>query len=65
MCFDSKVDKLDKKFETELLALPALTQSENIADLILQAKKQMNVDDPALIVQWNDNGLNDTGIANC
>ncbi|RHZ87147.1 hypothetical protein Glove_40g179 [Diversispora epigaea] len=65
MCFGSKADKLGKKFGTELLSLPALMQNENIADLILQAKKQMNVYDPALIVQWNDNGFNDTRIANC
>ncbi|RHZ87134.1 hypothetical protein Glove_40g73 [Diversispora epigaea] len=50
MCFGLKVDKLGKKFRT---------------DLILQAVKQMNVDDPALIMQWNDNGFNDTRIANC
>ncbi|RHZ87174.1 hypothetical protein Glove_40g58 [Diversispora epigaea] len=66
MCFGSKVDKLGKKFGAgKIIGSPRFMQSENIADLILQAEKQMNVDDPALIVQWNNNGFNDTGIANC
>ncbi|CAG8781565.1 18568_t:CDS:1, partial [Gigaspora rosea] len=47
------------------LALPTFFQNETTAHLILKAMKNMNVDDPAIFIQWNDNGFNDTQIANC
>ncbi|GBB94478.1 hypothetical protein RclHR1_23610002 [Rhizophagus clarus] len=47
------------------LALPAFLQNENTARLILKATKQMNIDDPAIFIQWDNNGFNDTPIADC
>jgi hypothetical protein len=47
------------------LALPACLRNENTANLILKGTKQMNVDDPAIFIQWDSNGFNDTPMANC
>ncbi|PKY48932.1 hypothetical protein RhiirA4_464685 [Rhizophagus irregularis] len=47
------------------LALPAFLQNENTARLILKATKQMTLDDPAIFIQWDNNGFNDTPMANC
>src|SRR5439155_3041499 len=43
-------------------ALPVPMQNENDAALILKAVKAM--DDPAIFVQWNANGFNDTKTPN-
>src|SRR5438128_11719248 len=47
------------------LDLPVYLQNEKVAKLILKATKKMNVDDPAIFIQWNNNGFNDTPMANC
>ncbi|CAG8645781.1 10752_t:CDS:1, partial [Diversispora eburnea] len=47
------------------LALPTFFQNENTAHLIIKAVKNMNLDDPAIFIQWNNNGFNDTPMANC
>lgn len=47
------------------LALPVFLRDENTAKLILKAEKHMNVDDPAILIQWNANGFNDTAVKNC
>jgi hypothetical protein len=39
-------------------------QNENNARLILKAVKAMKIDDPAIFVQWNPNGFNDTATPN-
>lgn len=44
--------------------LPIAMQNENNARLILKAVKAMNIDDPAIFVQWNPNGFNDTATPN-
>ncbi|GES73026.1 hypothetical protein GLOIN_2v1883137 [Rhizophagus clarus] len=46
-------------------ALPVFLRNENTAKLILKAVKHMNVDDPAILIQWNANGFNDNAVANC
>ena len=44
--------------------LPIPMQNENDATLILKAVKAMKIDDPAIFVQWNTNGFNDTATPN-
>ncbi|CAG8465523.1 590_t:CDS:2 [Funneliformis mosseae] len=61
----SKVEKLTEKIGVEPFALPTYLQNENNAALILQAIKQMNVDDTAIFIQWNHQGFNDTTMPNC
>ena len=39
-------------------------QNENNATLILKAVKAMKIDDPAIFVQWDANGFNDTATPN-
>ncbi|CAI2178583.1 15894_t:CDS:1, partial [Funneliformis geosporum] len=39
--------------------------NENSAGLVLKAIKMMNVDDPAIFVQWDARGFNDTTTENC
>ncbi len=46
-------------------ALPAPLQDENTVRLVLKAIKSMDADDPAIFVQWDTRGFNDTATANC
>ncbi|GBB87004.1 hypothetical protein RclHR1_13460005 [Rhizophagus clarus] len=39
-------------------------QDENNARLIFKAMKAIKIDDPAIFVQWDPNGFNDTTIPN-
>jgi hypothetical protein len=42
------------------LTLPNVLQDNNIAPTVLYAvKKMMVIDDPAIVVQWNNPGFND------
>ncbi|CAB4406337.1 unnamed protein product [Rhizophagus irregularis] len=61
----TKVEKLAERIGVAPLALPVFLRDENTAKLILKAKKHMNVDDPAILIQWNANGFNDTAVTNC
>ncbi|CAJ0926713.1 464_t:CDS:10 [Entrophospora sp. SA101] len=61
----SSVEKLANKMGKVPSDLPAYLQNENTAKLILQATKQMGIDDPALLIRFDNNGFNDTAVLNC
>ncbi|PKC74075.1 hypothetical protein RhiirA1_529879 [Rhizophagus irregularis] len=60
----TRVEKLADKMRMTPTTLPIAMQNENNARLILKAVKAMNIDDPAIFVQWNPNGFNDTATPN-
>ena len=47
------------------MTLPDFLRNEDTAELILKAVKEMEVDDPAIFIQWNNDGFNNTPVANC
>ncbi|RGB37291.1 hypothetical protein C1646_781639 [Rhizophagus diaphanus] len=60
----TNVEKLADKMRMTPTTLPIAMQNENNARLILKAVKTMKIDDPAIFVQWNPNGFNDTATPN-
>ncbi|RUO95473.1 hypothetical protein BC936DRAFT_143943 [Jimgerdemannia flammicorona] len=56
---DYCVQKLARKCRTEVEALPKPLKDNEIAKTVLKASKHMNVEDPLLVILWDDRGFND------
>ncbi|CAG8706432.1 9815_t:CDS:2, partial [Funneliformis mosseae] len=57
---ETPVQKLARKSGIVPSALPNVLQNNAIATNVLYAvKNMMKIDDPAIVVQWNDPGFND------
>ncbi|PKY54659.1 hypothetical protein RhiirA4_426930 [Rhizophagus irregularis] len=51
---------LDAIIKYSCLTLPIVLQNNDIATNVLYAvKNMMTIDDPAIVIQWNDPGFND------
>ncbi|GBB95548.1 hypothetical protein RclHR1_02560008 [Rhizophagus clarus] len=57
---ETPVEKLARKCGKMPMTLPIVLQNNDIATNVLYAvKNMMTVDDPTIVIQWNDPGFND------